>query len=92
LKAEDIRRAKAEGKLGIIFYFESANMLEGEIAWVPIFHRLGLRIVQLTYSRATSWGTDAWKGMKGDLPSSVSRLSASATGQGSSSTFPTSGG
>ncbi len=56
LKAEDIRRAKAEGKLGIIFYFESANMLEGEIAWVPIFHRLGLRIVQLTYSEGNQLG------------------------------------
>jgi membrane dipeptidase len=56
LKAEDIRRAKAEGKLGIIFYFESASMLEGDIALVPIFHRLGLRILQLTYSERNQLG------------------------------------
>jgi membrane dipeptidase len=56
LKAEDIRRAKAEGKLGIVFYFESANMFEGNIALVPIFHRLGLRAVQLTYSERNQLG------------------------------------
>lgn len=56
LAAADIRRAKAEGKLGIIFGFQSANMLMGDIALMPIFHRLGLRVLQLTYSERNQLG------------------------------------
>lgn len=56
LEARDIRRAKAENKLGIIFGFQSANMLMGDIALMPIFHRLGLRVLQLTYSERNQLG------------------------------------
>lgn len=56
LTAADIRRAKAEGKLGVIFGFQSANMLMGDIAFLPIFHRLGLRVLQLTYSERNQLG------------------------------------
>ncbi len=52
----DIHRAKAENKLGIIFGFQSANMLMGDIALIPIFHRLGLRVLQLTYSERNQLG------------------------------------
>jgi membrane dipeptidase len=48
---DDMERAKREGKLGIIFSFESAEMLEGEIENFDLFRNLGVRVMQLSYNR-----------------------------------------
>lgn len=61
LSAEDIRRAKREGKLGIVFGFQSASFLMGDIALMPIFHRLGLRVLQLTYSERNTLGDGCYE-------------------------------
>ena len=45
----DIRRAKTEGKTAIIMGFQDTKPIENELKLVDIFHRLGIRIVQLTY-------------------------------------------
>jgi membrane dipeptidase len=47
----DIRAAKAAGESGIIVGFQNSDPFEGHLPYVDLFHRLGLRICQLTYQR-----------------------------------------
>jgi membrane dipeptidase len=49
--AGDLARAKAEGKLGIILSFESAEMLQGRLESLGLFRNLGVRVMQLSYNR-----------------------------------------
>jgi membrane dipeptidase len=46
----DIARAKKEKMLGLILGFQNTEMLEREISRLDVFHRLGVRIIQLTYN------------------------------------------
>lgn len=48
--AADIRRAKAEGKLGILFHFQGTQPFEQDLNLVDAFHALGVRMVMLTYN------------------------------------------
>ena len=57
--ADDIREAKATGRLGIIFGLQDAAMLEGELDRVDLFHDLGVKIIQLTYNRSNELGDGA---------------------------------
>lgn len=45
----DMRRAKQEGKTGIILGFQNVGPLEVDLSLLKIYHRLGVRIIQLTY-------------------------------------------
>lgn len=57
LTTEDIKKAKTEGKLALIFAFQNAVPVEAD--WVnrlPFFYRNGLRIVQLTYNETNRLG------------------------------------
>jgi len=47
----DMERAKREEKLGIIFSFESVEMLEGKLERIELFRDLGVRVMQLSYNR-----------------------------------------
>jgi len=49
--ANDIQRAKAEGKVGIIMAFQDGRPMEYDIGLLKPLHRLGLRISGLTYQR-----------------------------------------
>ena len=53
---EDIYRAQAEGKLGIIFGMQTGTVVEKVIGRWTILHELGLRVAQLTYNEATIFG------------------------------------
>jgi membrane dipeptidase len=55
-RAADLDRAKREQKLGVIYSFESANMLEDKIDRIENFRALGVRVMQLTYNRRTPLG------------------------------------
>lgn len=55
--SQDIERAKSEGKLGVIFGTQSSDFLGTSIHLVPLFHRLGLRILQITYSERCEVGS-----------------------------------
>ncbi|HUT75894.1 MAG TPA: membrane dipeptidase [Armatimonadota bacterium] len=50
-KAQDVLRAKREGKSAIFFGFEGCKALEGRIELLQVFHRLGVRHMQLTWDR-----------------------------------------
>jgi membrane dipeptidase len=55
--ADDIRRAKREGKLGVIFGVQGlATKIEDDPSLVRILHRLGLRTGQMMYNERSSLG------------------------------------
>jgi membrane dipeptidase len=47
--AEDISRASQEGKIGIIIHFHNSVPIDDDLSLVAAYHRLGLRVMQLTY-------------------------------------------
>lgn len=55
--AEDIHRAKSDGRLGIILGFQGAAPIEDTFEYISIFHQLGLRVFQLTYQESNSLGS-----------------------------------
>lgn len=48
--SEDIRIAKREKKLGILFHFQGTEPLEASVDLVDAYHALGVRMIQLTYN------------------------------------------
>ena len=57
LTAEDIRQAKQERKLGVIFGVQGiAPKIEDDPGLIRIVHKLGLRTAQLTYNEQCSLG------------------------------------
>lgn len=58
----DFDRARKERKLGVIYSFESVNMLEGKIERIELFRRLGVRVMQLSYNRRTPFGVGCLDG------------------------------
>lgn len=55
-QAADIRRAKQAGKVGVIYGFQNAEQIAGDVARVDEFAGRGVRIVQLTYNLPNSLG------------------------------------
>jgi len=49
-KVDDIHQAKEQNKLGIIFHFQGTTPFETNLNNFEIFHRLGVRMVQLCYN------------------------------------------
>jgi len=56
LSVADIRRARTEGKVGLIYGFQNAAMMGKDATRVDIFADLGVRIFQLTYNPANQIG------------------------------------
>jgi membrane dipeptidase len=46
----DIRRAKAEGRTGIILGFQNTSALEDQIGYISLFKELGVGVIQITYN------------------------------------------
>lgn len=55
-EAADLRRAKEEGKVGLLLGFQNSNHFR-TTADVALFHRLGQRVSQLTYNERNSLGS-----------------------------------
>lgn len=47
---EDIRRAKNEGKLAVIFHFQGSNPVDNDPCMVEFYYRLGIRHILLVYN------------------------------------------
>jgi membrane dipeptidase len=60
--ADDLDRARKEQKVGVIYSFESPNMLEDKLDRIEVFRGLGVRVMQLTYNRKTSFGAGCLDG------------------------------
>ena len=53
---EDMRQAKKDGKLGILFATQDAACLDGDYAYLTVMDRLGYRVMGLTYSESNMLG------------------------------------
>lgn len=63
----DMERAKRERKMGIIFSFESADMLEGNLDRIELFRGLGVRVMQLSYNRKSPFAAGVMEPTGGGL-------------------------
>ena len=52
----DLADAKRTDRLGLIYGFQDAAMLEGDIDRLAIFFNLGVRVIQLTYNQRNQLG------------------------------------
>ncbi len=59
LTAADILKAKADGKVGLIYGFQNAVQIGSNLERVDVFGDLGVRIIQLTYNPANTLGDGA---------------------------------
>ena len=48
--AQDVYNAKAQGKTGFVFHFQGTDAIKDNLNNVNLFHKLGVRIMQLTYN------------------------------------------
>lgn len=55
-QAEDIFRAKKEGKIGVGFHFQNSRPVEHDLRLLDVFYRLGVRVIQITYNEKNSVG------------------------------------
>ena len=58
---EDISRAKAEGKVGIILGWQNTSGIDTEISFLRLARDLGVRVMQLTYNTQNFVGTGCWE-------------------------------
>ena len=65
--ASDLERARREGKLGIIYSFESADMFEGKVDRIELFRNLGVRVMQLSYNRKSPFAAGVMEPNGGGL-------------------------
>ncbi|MDE2357395.1 MAG: membrane dipeptidase [Alphaproteobacteria bacterium] len=56
LSVADLRRAKAEGRIGLIYGFQNGAMMGQDAHRVDVFADLGVRVIQLTYNPANQLG------------------------------------
>jgi membrane dipeptidase len=61
LTGEDIKAAKTAGRIGIVLGFQNASPIEDDLGLVEVFHRLGVRIVQLTYNNQSLVGAGCYE-------------------------------
>ena len=54
---DDIAAAKREGRTGVILGWQNSTGFAEYLPFVPLFHELGLRVVQLTYHTANMAGS-----------------------------------
>jgi membrane dipeptidase len=66
-RVADIRKAKAEGTVAIIFGPQNADIVEDNLAYLEIFYDLGIRIMQLTYQTQNRLGRGCGEANDGGL-------------------------
>jgi microsomal dipeptidase-like Zn-dependent dipeptidase len=59
--AEEIETVAASGRTAILFGFQDTSPFEDDIELFQIFHRLGVRIVQLTYNVQNRIASGCWE-------------------------------
>jgi membrane dipeptidase len=57
----DIRRAKGEGKTGIILGFQNTSALEDQTGYVSVFKELGVGVMQITYNTQNLVGAGCYE-------------------------------
>lgn len=69
-RGDDVRRAKREGRVALILGMEGAEGLGGSVRALRTFHRLGLRVLGLTWNRRN----EAAEGVGDDTGGGLSRF------------------
>ncbi|MEI4263844.1 dipeptidase [Roseovarius sp. D0-M9] len=64
---EDIRRAKRDGKTGIVLGFQNTSAFEDRVEFVEIFKQQGVGIVQMTYNTQNFVGSGCYEGTDSGL-------------------------
>ncbi|MFT6032643.1 MAG: membrane dipeptidase [Arenicella sp.] len=59
--ADDIRRAKQQGKLGIVLGFQNCSPIEDDLNLIQVLHELGVRIMQLSYNNQSPLATGCYE-------------------------------
>ena len=59
--ANDVRKAKFDGKTAIIFGFQNPSPIEDDIGLVEVVHRLGVRFMQLSYNNQSLLATGCYE-------------------------------
>lgn len=57
----DIEKAKASNRLGILLSMQGADSIEHDLRYVSVLHRLGVRIIQITYNQRNNLGCGAYE-------------------------------
>ncbi len=57
----DIRRAKTEGRVGIILGWQNTGAIEDRIDFLELFKELGVGVMQLTYNTQNLVGAGCWE-------------------------------
>jgi membrane dipeptidase len=63
----DIRRAKAEGRVGIILGWQNTSGIDDDLGNLVLFRDLGVRVMQLTYNTQNLVGAGCWESRDGGL-------------------------
>ena len=64
---DDIRRAKRDGRTGIVLGWQNTSALEDRAEFVEVFRDLGVRVMQLTYNTQNLVGSGCWESRDGGL-------------------------
>ena len=70
----NFEEAKRSKRMGVILSFEAVAMLEDKVERIELFRDLGVRVMQLTYNKASPFGT----GVLGDLHGGLTALGRKA--------------
>ncbi len=70
----DFAEAKTQKRMGVVLSFESVEMLEGKIERIELFRGLGVRVMQLSYNKASPFGV----GVLGDPAAGLTELGRKA--------------
>lgn len=57
----DVERAHREGKIALILAIEGAEAIEGDLDLLPVYRRLGVRLVGLTWMYRNELGEGNWE-------------------------------
>lgn len=55
--ADDLLAAKRTGRVGVIYSFEAADMLKGQVDTIDHFSALGVRVMQLSYNTVSPFAS-----------------------------------
>lgn len=61
LTAGDVRRINGQGKIAVLIALEGAEPLGNDLAVLRLLHRLGLRMLSVTWARRTALGVGDWE-------------------------------
>ncbi len=57
----DILQAKEQGKTGVVLGWQNASPIENDLNRLALFHRLGVRIIQITYNERNLVGNGCYE-------------------------------